>query len=170
MMDLGKIAEEIRTQDNRATADPIFILFDRQKIPTDYHYSDEYIYIDSGNDNYEIEGNRQALLEYVKDEYGSLVYCPENIKKKEDLENLTEDDLLDLMQHDREHFDKVYTKTIDVFKQAFFTDKSAQEYLEANRHHFKDPYIYCDSLYRNYEMQAIRNALMKGSFIIISEK
>ena len=169
MHDLEKIAEEIRTQDNRATADPIFILFDRQKMPTDSHYSDEYIYIDVGNDNHEIDGNRQALLDYVKDEYESMVYYPINVQKKDDLEDLSEDELLEMMQRDRQHFDKVYTKTIDIFKQAFFTSKSAHEYLESNKHHFKDPFIYCDSLWRNYEMQAIREALMKNAFIKVGE-
>jgi hypothetical protein len=157
MMDLEKIAEEIRTQDNRATADPIFILFDRQKMPTDRDFSDEYIYMDVDNDNNEIDGNFKALLEYVKDERRNIINFPER------LDDLNEDGLFELMESDRK-FEKVYVKTIDVFKQAFFTDKSAHEYLDANKHNLKDPHIYCDSLYRNYEMQAIRNALIAGAF------
>lgn len=161
-MKLNDIAEQIRTQDNRATADPIFILFDKIKMPTDSHYSDEYIYIDVDDDNYEIDGNAGDLRIYIKETL-ELRQLPENI------DTIDEDALLELLEKYHK-IDKVYIKKIDEFKQAFFTNKSAHEYMESNKHHFNDPYIYCDSLYRNYEMQAIREALMKGSFIDVIEE
>ena len=161
-MDLKQIGEEIKTQDNRATADPIFILFDREKMPTDSHYSDDYIYIDVDDDNHEIDGNAKELRKYVKDTL-------ETRQLPDDIDTMDEDKLLELLE--RYHkIDKVYVKTIDVFKQAFFTNKSAHEFMESNMHHFNDPYVYCDSLYRNYEMQAIRNALMNGLFIAVEEE
>jgi hypothetical protein len=157
MMDLEKIAEEIRTQDNLATQHPIFILFDKERLPTDSNYSDEYIYLDVENDAYEIEGNKDALAKFVKDEFPDT-----------DVDKMDEDQLFDFMvdirKKDACQFEKVYVKKIDVFKQAFFTSKSAHEFMQANSHHFNEPYIYCDTLYRNYEMQAIREALMQGAF------
>jgi hypothetical protein len=163
MMDLEQIAEEIRTQDNRATESPIFILFDRVKMPTDRDYSDDYIYHDADNDDCDVDGNREALLKYIKDEFDTITYSPIGVNRKEDLDKLSEDQLLDIMENDRTFY-KVHVKTVNEFKQAFFTNKSAQEFLEANRHRFDDPFIYCDSMYRNYEMQAIRNALINGAF------
>ena len=153
---LEKIGEEIRTQDNLGTEHPIFILFDREKMPTDYHYSDEYIYIDIDDESYEIDGNVEALRKYIKDTLES-----EQIPA--DIDTIDEDALLELLEKYHK-IDKVYVKTIDVFKQAFFTSKSAHNFMEAKRHHFKDPYIYCETLYQNYEMQAIRDALLAGAF------
>ena len=43
-MDLKEISKEIKTQDNMVTANPIFILFDHELVPTDSDYSDEILY------------------------------------------------------------------------------------------------------------------------------
>ena len=161
-MNLNEIAEQIRTQDNLSTAHPIFILFDRIKMPTPHGYSDEYVYVDRDDENYEIEGSASGLRTYIKD-----TLEPRQIPL--DIETMTEDALYDLL--DKYHkIEEVHVKKIDVFKQAFFTNKSAHDYMESNMHHFEDPYIYCDSLWRNYEMQAIREALMKGEFFVIKEE
>jgi hypothetical protein len=119
--------------------------------------------VDQDNDNAWIDGDKKSLLEYMKDQFDTITYSPIGVNCKEDLDKLTEEELFDLMEKDR-NFDKVYVKMVSEFKQPFFTNKAAQECLEANRHHFNDPFIYCDSLYRNYEMQEIRNALMAGAF------
>lgn len=153
MNDLKEIGEEIKTQDNMATAHPFFILYDKQKLPTDSDYSDEYFYHDSPNDCAEIEGTKEALIEYCKD----LDFLPD------DIDELDEGEVFDVVQ---EHTDitKVYFLEIDVFVQAFFTKKSAEQFLEVNHYHYNKPHIYCVSLWRNYEMQAIRDALMNGKF------
>jgi hypothetical protein len=41
-----------------------------------------------------------------------------------------------------------------------FTEKGAEDYIEANRHNLGKTRIYVDSLYRNAEMIAIRNFLL----------
>lgn len=153
MEKLDEIAEEIRTQDNMATADPIFILFDKKTYPTDRDYSDEYMYFDWSNDCNEIEGTKEGLIDYCGDES----FMPS------DSESLDEDELFKIVKENTD-IKKVYIFKVDVFKQVFFTKKSAEEYLKKNRYHFREPYIYCDCLYRNYEMQSVRNALIENRF------
>jgi len=154
-MELKKIAEEIRTQDNMSTEHPIFILFEIKKLPTDNDYSDKYFYLDSPNDCEEFE-TLEELIEYCK-EY-DMVDFPSDF---DSLSNEQKEDFI------IEHSDirKIYYLEINEFRQAFFTMKSAKDYLEANKHHFKKPYIYCDSLWRNYEMQEIRDALINNRFL-----
>jgi hypothetical protein len=41
-----------------------------------------------------------------------------------------------------------------------FTEQGCKYFIEINGHHMKNPTIYVDSLWRNYEMIAIRKYLM----------
>jgi hypothetical protein len=153
-MELKQIAEELRTQDNLSTEHPIFILFEIKKLPTDPDYSDKYFYLDSPNDCAEFE-TLDELINYCK-EY-DMVDLPSDF---DSFSNGRKEDLI------LEHSDirKIYYLEVNEFRQAFFTMKSAKEYLEANKHHFKKPLIYCDSLWRNYEMQIVRDALINNQF------
>lgn len=154
MNDLKKIAEEIKTQDNMATADPIFILFDHEKVPTDSDYSDEILYCYNGSgDHCEIGTTKEEVLEFCKD---NDIALPEDIDKYD----IAFEDFID----ETEGLFKIHYLKKRVYQQCFFTKKSAEQYLKSNKHHFKDPLIWCDTLYRNYEMQAIRNALIHGEF------
>jgi hypothetical protein len=153
MNELKQIAEEIRTQDNLATEHPIFILFDRSRYPAEDGTGDEYIYVDRDGDCREIKHTKEALVEYYRDDE----WFPK------DTDDLSEDQLFELIQKHRD-IKEYHVHIINEFRQAFFTKRSAEEYLESNRHHFKDPLIYCESLWRNYEMQAIRDALIHDKF------
>lgn len=42
----------------------------------------------------------------------------------------------------------------------FLTKKACQEYIDANSYHFDRPEPYCDSMFRNHEMQPIVQALI----------
>ena len=42
---LKEIKKELETQDGRATAEPIFIVYDWERIPTDSAFSDGHIYV-----------------------------------------------------------------------------------------------------------------------------
>jgi len=155
MQELKKIAEEIKTQDNRATDQPIFILFDHEKVPTDSDYSDNYIYCYDDGDYCEIGTTRKEVVEFCRDN---------DVPLPKDIEQMDDWDFNEWVEEHNE-LGVLYFIKKKVFRQCFFTEKSAKEYLEANRHHFKDPLIHCDSLWRNNEMQAIRNALMDGKFV-----
>lgn len=42
-----------------------------------------------------------------------------------------------------------------------FSERACADYIAQNSHHMKNPTIYAESLWRNYEMIAIRNYLME---------
>jgi len=153
MNDLKEIAKEIKTQDNMATANPIFILFDRQRYPAEDGYGDEYIYVDRSGDCYEIEDSKDALIDFYKDDS----WFPTDTK------NISEEKIVEIIKKHRD-IERVHVHVINVFKQIFFTKKSAEQYLKANNYHFDNPLIWCGSLWRNDEMQAVRNALINDKF------
>ena len=158
-MNLEEIGEEIRTQDNMATDHPIFILYDQIRHPTEDGYEDEYIYVDRDNDCNEIEDTKEALVDYFKDDE----WLTNEIKQ------LSKEDLFEECQ---KHYciERFAVQIIREFRQAFFTKKSAELYLEQNRHHFKNPLIWCDTLWRNEEMKTIRQALMDNKLNIIGSE
>jgi hypothetical protein len=45
--------------------------------------------------------------------------------------------------------------------QPFFSEKSANNYIKANRHNLISPFVYVASAYGNWEWQAVREYLMK---------
>lgn len=153
-MNLKEIAEEIRTEDNMATVDPIFILFDHERVPTDSDYSDEILYCyNSCGDHSEIGTTKESVIEFCKD---NDIPLPKDI----------DDDKFDInfsnFIEETEGLFRIYYLKKRVYKQCFFTKKSAEKYLESHKHHFEDPLIWCDTLYDNYEMQAIRESLIGG--------
>lgn len=153
MNDLKEIAKEIKTQDNMSTADPIFILFEQQKIPTANDYSDNFFYNDSPNDCYEIGETLEELIDYARETIEIPAWFEGAYDWKKEDYILSKTDIC-----------KVYYIKVKEFKQAFFTKKSAEQYLESNNYHFNDPLIWCSSLWRNGEMQAVRNALLVDKF------
>lgn len=138
------------------TANPIFILFDHELVPTDSDYSDEILYCWNGfGDWCEIGTTKESVIEFCKD---NDIQLPEEID--DDEFEIHFDDFIEKTKG----FHKVYYLKKRIYKQCFFTKKSAEKYLKSNKHHFNDPLIWCDSLWRNYEMQTIRNALIEGKF------
>jgi hypothetical protein len=133
-----EMAQEIRTQDNACTAEPIYVVQQRKRmygIDPDLCDDGEVVWLDCMNDHDEIEAEEAKKLE---DTYNETLEVPEN-----------------------------YTRTgyMDTweFVQPFFTKKGAEEYIEANRHRLTDPRIYVDSAYRNKEWQEVRNRLTQYS-------
>lgn len=130
-----EMAQEIRTQDNASTAEPIYIVQQRQRmygIDPDLCDDGEIVWMDLMNDHEEIKGEEAKSLEEA---YQESLEIPEN-----------------------------YTRTgyMDTweFVQPFFTKKGAEDYIEVNRHRLTDPRIYVDSAYRNYEWQEVRKRLL----------
>lgn len=159
-MNLKEIAKEIRTQDNMITANPIFILFELEKIPTleDYAENTEYAWIEG---EYTPMGKtKEEVIKKCKEWDLDL---PDNIA---DMNDYDFDSWIDDMDFMYKH------QYIEVksYRQAFFTKKSLEEHLKANKHHYKNPHISCVSLWRNPEMNAIRDALMENRFTELEEK
>jgi len=63
-MNFKEIKERLNTQDNRATADPIFIVYDWERIPSNQDYTDKSMFVDSEG---KIAEDKKELIEYLKD-------------------------------------------------------------------------------------------------------
>ena len=57
--------ERLKTQNNRATADPIFVVYDYEKVPSCEDYTDTWEYIDEEG-NY-IGKSKEELMGLIKD-------------------------------------------------------------------------------------------------------
>lgn len=66
---------------------------------------------------------------------------------------ITQDPMFEVRDGGGQRWPKVVTYCL--------TESAAQAYIDANRHNMKNPTIYATSLYRNYEMIAIRKFLME---------
>lgn len=135
MFELPQIGERLRTQDNRITADPIFLVQELKRtygIDTGYDpkiawlHDDEYV---------EVDGTKFVELEDAYAESG---------------------------EDNPPGYRRVgYAETWE-YVQPFFTEAAADAYIKAMRHrHSGQLRTYADSAYRNWEWQAVRKSLME---------
>ncbi len=155
---IEEIKEQLNIQNNRATADPIWIVYDWEKVPTSSDYSDkwEYIFDDDGDS---LGNSKEELIEFLE---GACWDIPE------DVENMSGDELMEWENKDQgnEAIRKFYYLRRRVFVNVFFTEKAADKFIAANHYNYtKEIHTYVHCLYRNYEMQFIRNGLKEGKFV-----
>jgi len=149
--------ENRKLTQQHATADPCFCVYHKKRHYADYTGStdgdgtgwviDDEFYLEDWNDS----SLNEIIAEWKKD-------YPEdkNADKYEILETLK-------ARH-------VYFVEYPVFVGAFLTDKAARNHIKQNRHHYKDPYVYVDSFWRNYEMQDLRVSLANMDFNVVEHE
>lgn len=130
---LKEIQHELKTQDNRCTADPIFLVEECERIyGMDSDYSDNYIWYNR-EDCYEADGEEAKILDDLEDNYKGIPSC----------------------------WVQSYYIEKWVAVQSFFTEKAALDFAERNKHrHAGKLRVYADSLYRNHEMKLIRDYIL----------
>lgn len=122
------IGELIRTQDNRATADPIFVVQEKKRLyGLDPNYTEDTVWVHDDGDCKEADSEETERLDRLEDQGNP----------DEDWTN---------------------TGYVDrwVFVTACFTEQGCQDFIDANRHNLTDPRIYVASAYRNEEFIAVR--------------
>lgn len=130
---LEQIGHDIRTQDNRATALPIFVVQQKRRVyGMDPAYADDHeiVWVDC-------DGEAQAdEIEALEAEYKETGDEPDGWTR---------------------------TSYIDIweFVTCCFTEAGCNDYIAANRHNLKEPRVYADSGYRNREWETVRDHLAK---------
>ncbi|EMK9582540.1 ead/Ea22-like family protein [Escherichia coli] len=126
----GIIGENIRTQDNRITSDPMFCVYQKREIVVDADYDyDRIVWVDEdGNEANKRQSRRLELLH-------------ENFREPP------------------EKWRRVAVKDIDEFVTCCFTEQGCKDYLAANGHNLRLPFLYVKSGFRNAEYIGIRNWL-----------
>jgi hypothetical protein len=127
---LHEIAERIRTQDNRATAHPIFVVQEKVRdYGYDTDYTDDTVWLDDYQNHHEATEEEARQLDD-----GTLD---------------PDDGWTKVGYHDRWEF-----------VQPFFTEAAADRYIETNGHrHSGVLRVYADSAYRNTEWIRLREWL-----------
>ena len=154
---LKEIQNELKTQNNRSTADPIFIVYDWKRIPSTSDYTNESMFCDSEG---KIAENKEELIKFLE-ENDCCGKLPEEIRDMDD------DDLIEwVTKNGKDDVDKVYYIEKRVFINVFFTEKAADKFITQNHYHYtKAVHTYVDCLWRNPEMQFIRNSIIDGSLV-----
>jgi hypothetical protein len=143
------MSQAIASQDNAATADPIFYVQELNRVyGFDPDYSDNHVYLDDEHN--------------IVTDFSSF-QCPE-CSKSLDVRDM-DDEACTACFADLDLGDWPLTRTVYrdfwVNVQPFFTRQGAEEYLRVNGHNLCDPRIYVDSAFRNAEWQAVRDMLTK---------
>lgn len=126
------ISENIRTQENRATSHPLFAVMQKREIVVDGDYDHDRI-VWWHSDGYEASETKRRRLELLHDD-----------------------------SRDTGEWRRLAVKEINEFVTACFTEQGCKDYLDANGHNLRYPFIYVFSAYRNAEFIAIREWLAKG--------
>jgi len=130
---LKEIGRLIKTQDNRITDAPIFIVQQIKRTwGLDSEYSDDYIWMenDSG-DHEEADSAKAEELEALDD---ACEYTP--------------------------GWEKYYYQDSWEFVTACFTESGCQDFINRNGHNLHSPRIYAEGSYRNEEWRTIRDFLI----------
>jgi len=130
------VCATLATQDNMITSDPLFIVFQKQRL-YGFETKDRDLpiaWLNAEGDYEEADAEESAMLE---DEY---------------------------QRYPEEPKGWVRTAYMDIneFVTACLTRAAAERYIEENSHNLNRPFIFCDSLYRNREMRAIRRAILES--------
>lgn len=155
---LMAISHELNTQDNQGTVDPIWIIFDKQKIPTSSDYSEKFYWYDSVNHGELTEEELKTLLKDKKDEF-TMEYRKLENESKELFPNKVEchSRVMERMGYEQIFYIEVDTKP----KGIFLTEKACKAWQRQNKHHLSNrAYDFVESLWRNPEMQLLRKILL----------
>ena len=150
---IQNISKNLKTQDNRITADPIFIVEQLKKdFGYDSDYATDWVWVDTNDSEYGEITDPKAIetLNKIDEIARNWGETPKAI---------TNDD--QTLKYDSARFQKVYYKERWEFVQPFFTEEGANNYIEVDGHNLGKTRTYVISGYRNFEMQDIRKLLMK---------
>lgn len=129
---LEYIAKQIREQDNRITANPIFIVQQRHRqYGIDPNYCEDIIWLHS-DEGEPVDDDEAERLE------------AEFKKTGDEPDGYTRTAYIDSWE----------------FVTACFTEEGCKDYLRSNGHNLKEPRIYVESGFRNREWEFMREYLM----------
>ena len=133
------LSNRLHTQDNRATSDPIFCIYQLERFYTEDGNHTQYIC-----DGEEIDEDfvKASIAQYRKD-HPELNLCDESV--------------IEELGYRIARYD---FKEVPVSGQCYFSEKAAQEHIDSNHYHYNKPFVYAESAWRNYEWQKIRGIIL----------
>ncbi len=141
---LMELSEKLKTQDNRSTQDPLYLVYD----VTDVIINDDYSPSLGGHDiktRYVYKNNEDTDMGGIE-ESDVDEYCGDNGVNMDDLERL-------------------YVAEMPYVVNAHLTDEGAKLFIEQNKHNLNKPYTYANSFYRCWDMIDLRKFIIDFSTI-----
>jgi hypothetical protein len=162
---LMNLSKEMNTQDNRCTARVMFTVFQKKKVyGVDPEYTDDTEIIE--------EDDPEDTLEWI-----DVINRVNNMN-----EDVDEDDddfiLMECYHHDKQTCEECvkdenwgsfslpdgfkeigYVVNNMVYVDNFFSEKAAQAHIDQNHYHYKEPYVYGTSAWRNPEIETLQEIL-----------
>lgn len=130
--ELRAIGERIRTQDNRCTDQPMFVVLEKREIVTHEDYDhDRIVWFETKSGDY----NEASEVQ---------------VRRLEALR---------MGGRDTPGWNRVAVKEIDMFVTTCFTEQGCRDFLARDGHNHRKPFVYAYGSYRNAEYQAVRNFL-----------
>ncbi len=139
-----KHLQSILSQDTFHTSDPVYVVYQKRQIVVPRGYSDNYI----------LRNIRDCEAEMSAEEFQDL--CIRQNKGEEVFDSFDN-------KFNEYHWEEEYYQEIDKFCAACFTRKGAEDYIAANGHNLRKPYIFVESGYRNSEWISIREGLINAA-------
>ena len=134
---LAALREELRTQDNACTAEPMFVVYQIKRIyGLDPDYTEDTTWTHSEGE--ETDPEIIAALEALDDAGSPTI-------------------------HDGTAYERVGYIDIDKFVTVCMTRKGAEAFIARMKHRLNKPHIDVDTFLRNEEMIALRNHLMRDT-------
>jgi hypothetical protein len=143
--ELAELANELRTQNNRITAEPLYVVQQRRRIRgMDSAYADEYEWYHPNDPGctYSDGEMEEVIRGELEERHGPSVSDVDWIYEQ--------------CPSPCDHgYEKVYYVEYWDFVTAHFTERAAELYLRQNRHNLNDPRVYVTSQYRCWEWNAV---------------
>ena len=134
--ELSALREELRTQDNRFTADPLFVVFEEHRVyGVGPEYTDDFEWFQADDHSIAADSDEVKILERLRADGRPLSIGGFD-------------------------FVRIGYKAVRKFATACFTRKGAEDDIARQGRNLVNPHIYVESMYRNEEMIALRNHLM----------
>lgn len=155
---IKELSQQLNTQDNRITADPIFCVYYDEKVPTAEEYADGYEF--HNEDGYLCDDETE-LLEHLQE------YHPELIAKhlaNEEIESVDDWDFEFDLDHEYftlpEDYGRLHYLKKKHFVKASLTEAGAKQFIERKQHDYPKLYIYAESMCYQWQMIELRKWLM----------
>ena len=143
---LMNLSEEIKTQDNRATATPYYFqVQEDHEIAVPEGCGAEVWVMDGEVCLRTEEDIREAVFEWKE-------WDLENLNHQKKYEQLTSFDVDEILE---ENYRKVNIDISHTYSNCFLTYKAYEEHLRRNKHNLKNPKSYLFHAFRNPEMEMI---------------
>lgn len=146
MLDIKTIGAELATQDNRSTQYPLFVVQVDEK---------QYVnYLDSWEHKERVNLDAVDFDEFYKDLCSSCRQLFDNDDELQDDCNTCASDSFWYYN---------IAGAFDLQAGVFLTAKACDEHIASNHYHYNKPRSYGISAWRNYEMQAVMQHLIKAA-------